>query len=277
MPSYEVRGRGKEINRAIKRVYSAYDEAEARAMAESNSTVVESVRILPDDPPTEAQLSYAKDLGIVVSNIATKNDVCDMISCRVNHDKPATERHKSFARMYRVEYTEYVGKRKLFNMIFAALHHPSRTIDMVSWFVYRVYRELVHGADDAPIKGPENPIIKEIAQNIASDSSVVKSIRRYEGSELIWFGEWTSPDGLVHTGGSNRTTAYKRASSLLREKLNLSSQSSRPSQYKASNVSSISISHRSPSSEGVTFGTLLKLIIIVGIIVFVLWLIMYLV
>ena len=230
MPSYEVKGKGKKTNRSIKSVYSAYDEAEARAMAESNGIIVESVRILPDEPPTEAQLSYAKDLGIIVSNNATKNDVCDMISCRVDHDKPATERHKSFARMYRVEYTEYVGKRKLFNMIFVALQHPSRTIDMVSWFVYRVYRELVHGVDNAPIKGPENPIIKELAQNIASDSSVVKSIRRYEGSELIWFGEWTSPDGLVHTGGSNRTTAYKHVSSLLREKLKLSPQSIRPSQ-----------------------------------------------
>jgi hypothetical protein len=275
MPSYEVIGREKETKRFVMRKYTTYDEVEARAIAESNGIAVESVRLLPDVSPTEAQLSYAKDLGIVVPDDATKNDVSDMISCRVGHDKPATERHKSFARMYHVEYTEYVGKKNLFNMIFAALQHPSRTIDMVSWFVYRVYRELVNGADDAPIKGPENPIIKEIAQNMANDSSVVKSIRRYEGSDLIWFGEWTAPSGLFCTGGSNHTIAYKRASSLLREKLKLSPRSGGPSQSKYSNVSSIN--HPSPLSEGVTFDKLLKFVIIVGIIVFVLWLIMYVV
>ena len=273
MPSYEVRGRNKRTNRAIERAYSAHDESEARAIAESNGIAVESVRIRQDAPPTEAQLSYAKDLGIVVPDDATKSDVSDMISCRVDHDKPATERHKSFARMYNVEYTEYVGKKKLFNMIFTALQHPSRTIDMVSWFVYRVYRELVNGADDAPIKRPENPIIKEIAQNMANDSSVVKSIRRYEGSDLVWFGEWTAPSGLFCTGGSNNTIAYKHASSLLREKLKLSPRSGRSSQSEYSNV--YPINHRFPSSEGVTFSTFLKAMIILGIFVFVLWLIVH--
>jgi hypothetical protein len=273
MPNYEVRGRNKRTNRATKRAYSAYDEAEARAIAESNGIAVESVRLLPDAPPTEAQLSYAENLGIVVPDDATKSDVSDMISCRVDHDKPATERHKSFARMYHVEYTEYVGKKKLFNMIFAALQHSSRTIDMVSWFVYRVYRELVNGVDDVPIKSPEDPIIKEIAQNMANDSSVVKSIRKYEGSDLIWFGEWTAPSGLFCTGGSNHTIAYKRASSQLREKLNLSSQSGKLLHFEDSNAFSFSDSHRYSSSGGATFGKFLKAMIILSIFVFVVWLI----
>ena len=226
--------------------------------------------------PTEAQLSYAKDLGIVVPDDATRSDVSDMISFRVGHDKPATERHKSFARMYHVEYTKYVGKKKLFDMIFAALQHPSRSIDMVSWFVYRVYRELVNGADDVPIKGPDDPIIKEIAQNMANDSSVVKSIRKYEGSDLIWFGEWTAPNGLFCTGGSNHTIAYKRASSLLREKLNLSPRSSKPPHFKDSNAFSFSDSHRYSSSGGVTLGKFLKAMIILSMLVFVLWLIIHL-
>lgn len=68
------------------------------------------------------------------------------------------------------------------------------------------------------IKDPDAEVIREIARQLVQDEAVVKSIRRYQGRDLVWFGEWTSPDGTVHNGGSNKTIAYKRASSLLREK-----------------------------------------------------------
>lgn len=95
---------------------------------------------------------------------------------------------------------------------------PSREKELLSWFTFRVYRELVGGSDNALISGPNDPIIEEIANGLARDEKIIKSARRYEGRELIWFGEWTSPDGYVHTGGSNRTAAYKQASLLLKER-----------------------------------------------------------
>jgi len=274
MPRYEVKGKVKESNRSRKRVYLAYDESEARTMAEADGTIVESVIVLPDDPPTEAQLSYAKDLGIIVPENATKKDVSDMISCRVDHDKPATDRHKSFARMYRVEHTEFVGKRMLFNMIFASLQDPSRSLDMVAWFTYRVYRKLVRGVVDVPIKGPDDPVILDIASELENDTSVVKSIRKYYGSELIWFGEWTATDGSIHRGGSNRTIAYERTSSLLREKLNvppLSKKSIQPSPLtKAARTSD---SHQTSSVKSANFITWIKVLISIGFIAIVIWLI----
>jgi len=274
MPSFEVKGRGKETNRARKRVYSAFDEDEAITKAETDGIIVESCNILPEPKPTEAQLAYAKDLGISVPQNATLNEVSDMISCRVEYDKPATERHKSFARLYRVECTDYVGKRKLFNMIFESLQEPSRINDMVSWFVFRVYRELVHGADNTPIQSPNDPTIKEITNELVNDSSVIKSIKRYKGRDLIWFGEWTAPDGSVHTGGSNRTTAYQRASSLLREKLKLSSKTSRSLQLNSTRFSSVLTSSRKFGSSGKSFLRIfIKVLILAGILAFIFWLI----
>jgi len=271
MPSYEVKGKGKESNRSRKRVYSAYDESEAITMAKADGTIVESINVLPDDPPTEAQLSFAKDLGIVIPENATKKDVCDIISCRVDHDKPVTDRHKSFARMYLVEHTEFVGKRMLFNMIFASLKHPSRSFDMVAWFTYRVYRQLVKGALDVPIKGPDDPIIIDIARELESDTSVVKSIGKYEGSDLIWFGEWTAPDGSVHIGGSNRTLAYKRASSLLREKLNLPSRASESPQPSHPKATQTLRGHHTSSIESSSFITWIKILIAIGLIALIIW------
>ncbi len=92
----------------------------------------------------------------------------------------------------------------------------------MSWYVFRVYRELVEGDENAPIKGPDEQIIQEVSEQLENDQSVVKSIRRYKGRDLIWFGEWTALDGRVFTGGSNNTIAYKRTSQLLRKKLRLS-------------------------------------------------------
>ena len=221
MPSFEVTGRGRETSRKRKRIYAAYDEAEARQIAEADGTIVEGIQILPDEPATEAQLSYARDLGISIPENPTKDELRDLLSCHLDHDKPATQRHKSFARAYRVYHTRFVGKRVLFNLIFAALQTPGRERELVAWFTYRVYRELMHGAEDAPITGPDDPAIRAVADELWTESSIIDSIRRYRGSDLIWFGQWTAPDSSLHNGGSNRTIAYKRASRLLSDSLNL--------------------------------------------------------
>jgi len=221
MPDFEVRGIGRETRRRRKRVYRACDEGEARQMAEADGMVVERIQMLPDEPATEAQLSYAIDLGLSVPDNATKDELRDILSCHLEHDKPASERHKSFAKAYRVHHTRFVGKRFLFSMIFAALQERGRERELVSWFAYRVYRELVHGGTDAHIAGPDDPVIQAVADELVNDEAVLNSIKRYVGSDLIWFGEWTAPDHTVHTGGSNRTIAYKRTSQLLGDKLPL--------------------------------------------------------
>lgn len=222
MPRYEIQGNGKDSGRKRTRVYSAANEDAARQLAEVDGITVEKIVELPPDMPTEPQLDYAKNLGIAIPAGATKTDISSLISMKVDGDKPSTERHIGFAKKYGIEVSRYTGKRALFDLIQAALIVPGREKELMSWFTYRVYRELVNGADVAPIEGPDAPLIQEIAVQLEGDEAVIKSVRRYAGRELIWFGEWTAPDGFVQTGGSNRTAAYKKASSLLREKTGIS-------------------------------------------------------
>ena len=220
MPSFEITGKGIDSGRKRKRVYSAANEGEALQAAEKDGTLVENIVELPPEPPTERQLEYAKDLGLSIPSNATKADLSDLISLKVDRDKPSTSRHREFARRFGIEVTQYVGKKALFNRIQSALVESGRERELLSWFVYRIYRELIGGKDDAPIQSPDDPIIQEIAENLENDEKIIESVRRYEGSELIWFGEWTAPDGYLHSGGSNRTAAYKEASLLLKQKLN---------------------------------------------------------
>ncbi|HXK29887.1 MAG TPA: hypothetical protein VJ646_16705 [Candidatus Binatia bacterium] len=219
MPTFRVTGRGRDTGRKRQQQYVAADEARAKDLAEAEGTSVESIERLPDAPPTERQLAYAKDLGISVPVDASIEDVSDLIDARLHGDKPAEARHQAIAKRYGVIFTRYTGKKALFDRLMAKLIEPGLEQDLVAWFIYRVYRELVGGKTDARIQSPDEPTIQEIARQLACDEAALKSIRRYQGRDLIWFGQWTAPDGVVHEGGSNQTIAYKRASSMLRDKL----------------------------------------------------------
>lgn len=218
MPRYEIRGKGKDTGRNRRRIYSAANESAARQQALDDGTMIDEITEIPPDPPTDRQLDYARSLGIPIPANATTYDLSDLISIKVDGDKAATERHKNFGRMYGIDFTEYIGKQALFNKIQYALIAPGREKELLSWFTFRVYRELVGGVETAPIKYPSDPIIQEIAEIFVTDDMILKSVRRYEGSQLIWFGEWTSPDGGIHRGGSNRTEAYKAISSTLKQR-----------------------------------------------------------
>lgn len=232
MPNYEIVGKGRDTGRKRKRIYSAKDHKAAEALAEADGTEVLEISELPPEPPTKRQIEYATDIDIKIPYDITKDELSDLISSTLDHDKPSTERHRSFAQIYGVECTDYLGKKSLFDRIHTVLTKPGSEKDLISWFSFRVYRELVSGSNDAPIDDPRNPIFACIAEELIKDDRIVSSIRRYNGRDLIWFGEWTSPDGYVHTGGSNRTVAYKTVTALLRERLEIKKTSSKSSRSK---------------------------------------------
>ena len=144
-----------------------------------------------------------------------------LISMAVDKDKPSSERHRAFAEYFGIKTTTYIGKKSLFDLIQSTLASGGRDIELMAWFTYRVYRKLTNAADDAAISGPDHREIQAIASTLAGDPKIVKSARRYQGTELIYFGEWTNPDGYVYSGGSKNTAAYKAAELSLRQRLNL--------------------------------------------------------
>ena len=219
MPKYTVVCVGRDTSRRRRRVVEARDEAHAKALAEAEGTLVESIERLPEEPATDAQLAYARDLGISFPTGATKHELSDLLSAHLEHDKPADSRHLAFADFYGVSYTQFTGKKSVYRRIFATLSEAGREQDLAAWFAYRVYRALLEDRENAAVAEPSDAAIQAVAAELTTDESVLKSIRRYEGTDLIWFGEWTAPDGSVHSGGSNQTIAYKRSAALLRELL----------------------------------------------------------
>jgi hypothetical protein len=221
MPTYEITGVGHETGRERHRKYMAFDEAQARAQAEEDGTDVISVLELPPTPPTEDQLAYAYDLGISVPPDADKEEVSDLISARLSGDDPAAPVFQLFAQRWGAQYTRYTGEKALFNRVFWRLCKPGEEEDLSAWFVFRVFRYLLGLTDAGEIRGPDDPVIRYIAEQLTLDEKVIKSIQRHQGYELIWFGKWTSSNGTVTTGGSQSTVAFKAASGYLQQYLPL--------------------------------------------------------
>ncbi len=224
MPKFQIRGHGKETGRKRSRIFYASSEAKARELAAADLTIVDQIEKLPEDPPpepTERQLAYASDLGIVIPDDADRDDISDLISHKLSGEKVATDRHKSFATLYGVEFRRFTGKTLLFHNIFEKLEKPGREKELISWFAFRIYRYLVRGAEDAPVTGPDHEIIQKITGQVIGNKSTISSIRRYYGKDIIWFGELNAPDGSYHKGARTNTVAYKRISALLREEIGL--------------------------------------------------------
>lgn len=164
--------------------------------------------------PSQKQLDYAEALGINVYPGITRKEISVLISIKVDDDKPASERHLSFAREYGMNPPPVIGKKALFDQIKWEINEPERINDLVAWFTFRVYRHLVNGKIGLPIDSPHHPIILEIADHLAYSPAIIKSIQKYFGRKLIFFGE-------LDQGGSTNTIAYRETASLLRERLDL--------------------------------------------------------
>jgi len=214
--SYRVVGINRTTGRRRTHTYLARAESVARSFADADALNVESVELLPAEQPTQAQLDYARDLGIDVPLEISKEDLSELIGIRTNRDKPPRAALLEFAEQYGVFYPDMIGKKSLFNRIFWALKTPGREVELCAWFAYRIYRSLVKGSILAGVTGPFEPEIQAVAEKLASQPKVVESICRYDnGADFIWFGTWTAPDGVFLAGGSKRTVAYEEAVKLL--------------------------------------------------------------
>ena len=90
---FQVVGKNPITNRKNKRTYEARNEEEACKCAEAAGLLGPfEVSVLPALPPTDSQISYAKDLGATIPGDACKTDVSAIISRITDEDEePASE------------------------------------------------------------------------------------------------------------------------------------------------------------------------------------------
>ena len=225
MPWFEMSGYGRETGKPRNRRYWGINENEALDHASADATVVETIVTLPPDMPTEAQLKYARDLGLRFPSDITCQGMSDLLSCHLDDDVPAPAWLRDYARELGLrgnidDLSEYVGKRQLYDSVTAVLAQRGDQA-LAIWFVYHVHRNISRSESDDPRQCGLPPHSAEaVAATLVSDPRLLKSLKRYRASEILHFGEWVEDgDHLLLTHGSKNTLRIQGSSKALGSRL----------------------------------------------------------
>lgn len=163
--------------------------------------------------PSDAQLSYARNLGIRIDAAMDMQDVSDLIDA-AKGGGATTDEYRAWASAFGVVARRHEGKRRLFQRVVSVLSEPGRDADLMAWFAFRVLNGAQRDAGVGDLlRDPHDDRLKAVGRDLASDPAVVRSVRKQvnEGEYFVWFGSWKSGDGETHQGASTRTKAYLAA------------------------------------------------------------------
>ena len=180
------------------------------------------------DDPTEAQLNYAANLGIKVPADATKQDVSAMLDFKENNDNAPNVRLLSFAYQQNLYVSKYIGEERLYDFLFEALDLPIKIV----FFIFSIYEHSTKTRTYNPNEHPLKASFVDFSNLYVSDDRFVKSMNRYRGSDLRYFGETNLGDHEYSFGGSRDTIAYKAAINFLRSRGLVAPPASRPAPSK---------------------------------------------
>jgi hypothetical protein len=90
MPRFQVTGYSKTTNRQRTRIYEVRNKEDAIKMAASEGIIVDvnSIIILPDPPPTERQIEYAKKFDIKITKDTTGPQLSKLLAQAEDEDWP---------------------------------------------------------------------------------------------------------------------------------------------------------------------------------------------
>lgn len=212
---YKISGINEATNRKKSIKIDGLSEDDAiESVLKQGLKEISNIEIIPFDVPTERQLDYAKSLGLIIPNASTKEDVSALISKRVDRDSTPNPGLLEFATNKRIFLSNYIGKTALYEQVFSRLVDK----DKIAFFAFSIYRYISDDRHANLDTHSGKALFYEFADSVISDESFMKSMNRYNGSDLKFFGEFTTSDGWTHTGGSVDSLAFKQARGFLIEK-----------------------------------------------------------
>jgi len=168
---------------------------------------------------SEAQREYARGVGLEIPPDATLDEASDILTGYEIKGAPATAELRLLAETWGVPHTPFTCHEDLCERITRSLVETDRPSDLAAWFAFNVYQDIA-GATGSPATGsPADPIIQDIARQLAADQAAMRSIRRKDQRTFRRFGDWTDDVGEQWQGGSRDTQAYKAAAALIRAHL----------------------------------------------------------
>lgn len=121
-----------------------------------------------------------------------------------------------YATTKKIQLSYYTKKEDLYNMIFNYLE----SCDKIFFFVFCVYRYTTDDRIGNPDASPYRNLFYDFACSHADDEKFCKSMNKYYGEELRYFGK-LYVDGTELHGGSTNTFAYKETIAFLKQHFEL--------------------------------------------------------
>lgn len=213
---YEIKAKYLPTNRQRKVTIEARSEDDAISKLGSDYTDV--VSIVPIVyPPSERQISYAQSLGIIITDDMCAEDVSCLISSQTSDTQPPKQGLIDFADARKIVFSNYIGKKRLYNYVFSGLPE----IDRVAFFIFSIYRHLSDDRESNLDKSYYRKYFYEFAYTYVNEDKFRKSLfENYSGEDLRFFGTLTVRDAEYehsYYGGSTQTYAFKCAKQYLIE------------------------------------------------------------
>ena len=169
--------------------------------------------------PTERQLSYARDLGITIPENISKEDISYLIERTLSKESEPNPELVEFALSKGILLSSYIGNKGLYNLIFESLN----TEDKIAFFTFSIYRWVSDDRHANLDTHSNKDVFYEFVKTVISNDAFMKSMNRYKGENLRFFGTYTREDnGAIWEcpGSSNGTISYKMVANFLKDKFN---------------------------------------------------------
>lgn len=176
-------------------------------MKESRQKIENKVDL---SPAGKMELEYAKKLGILVPEGATKSDVKAMIAIELDDDQRASESLLSYARMKGMKCSDYIGNKALHNQLFDNLN----LLDQIIFFGFCIYKFYMKECNENLLLHPLKEEFEAFGDKFKEDGYFICSMQDYIGEELTSFGKSkkvvNGKEKNIY-GGSAYTRAHKEA------------------------------------------------------------------
>lgn len=191
---FRVKGKYPGTGRIRTKEVVAWDQAsEQEILQRAGLTEPYEIERIGFDKPTERQLPYAHDLGIIVPSDATKDDVSILITRAENHnpvrqEKAPTGMLEILIKKMGIYIPAYAGESEMHLYYWITLKTDE---DRYAYFAMKVYAESTgknyHFIQEA--NPAEQKRFYDFARKYKDNRSFVESYERYDRSEIIIAGK----------------------------------------------------------------------------------------
>lgn len=212
MPTFEFRIINPNSGRKIKRTKKAFDEEQLVEMLAKDGLAPLDVKIIPDEPASEAQLGLMRAKMLHIPAGVTKDEASSLLDNFFERRSVAEPKDFEIARKMRVDVNQYANKKRLFYSIFIDLTQQGDMQRLGAWYAYRVYRSECDRERSDVISDPLDIRFSAIGTLIAADAKLVSSLKRAITNSSVhfrWFGKYEAPDGTSLQGEGTYSEVYK--------------------------------------------------------------------